>query len=146
MKKRIYIDMDGTLCDYMGRYNLYRKLFPYVEYPQSISGFFSKLEPLEGAVESFKELSKRYDVWILTRPSLKNLHCYTEKAQWVKEFLGEEFLEKLILSPDKSLLIGDYLIDDYGGDGQSEFLGKWIHFGTGEFMNWVSVMNYFKSL
>jgi 5'-nucleotidase len=47
------------------------------------------------------------------------------------------------MSPDKSLLIGNYLIDDQDNANQREFKGKWIHFGSNEFKSWDSVLNYF---
>jgi 5'(3')-deoxyribonucleotidase len=58
-------------------------------------------------------LKENYDVWILTRPSYKNIN-YSEKAQWVLNHLGYDVQEKTIMCGDKSLLKGDYLIDDEG--------------------------------
>lgn len=112
MKKRIYIDMDGVLCDFKFSYDRGLLEEPSQPYPQSRVGFFYDLQPIPGALEAFRTLSLHYDVWILTRPSTKNLHCYTEKALWVKKYLGETALNKLILCTDKSLLKGDFLIDD----------------------------------
>lgn len=138
--KRVYVDMDDTLCDFItpfktGEYKL--------KYPHSKVGFFLDLEPLEGAIEGMNTLMKKYDVWILTRPSIKNTHCYTEKAEWIKKYFGEDMLFKLILCPDKSLVKGDYLIDDDHRHGQTEFQGKHIHFATDEkFKTWPQVIEY----
>lgn len=140
--KRIYIDMDGVLCDYDASYAIQKVTNISIKYPQSILGFYENLVPLYGAVEAFNTLSKNYDVWILTRPSVKNLHCYTEKAIWVKKYLGEKALDKLIISCDKSLLRGDYLIDDQVGFGQEEFEGELIRFGKHPYNNWEKVTNY----
>jgi len=47
------------------------------------------------------------------------------------------------ISPDKSLLKGDYLIDDYDyGKGQDNFDGTLIHFGSSEFKSWREVLAY----
>lgn len=46
------------------------------------------------------------------------------------------------MSPDKSLLKGDYLIDDQGNAGQENFEGEWIHFKTEKFPDWKSVVDY----
>ncbi len=46
------------------------------------------------------------------------------------------------MSGDKSLLKGDYLIDDMNTDKQSEFEGEWIEFGSFKFPDWNSVINY----
>jgi 5'(3')-deoxyribonucleotidase len=90
-----------------------------------------------------KTLQTKYKVYILTRPSIKNIHCYTEKAEWIKKYLGEEMLETMIICPDKSLVKGDYLIDDDHRHGQTEFEGEHIHFSKDEkFMNWKQVVEY----
>lgn len=141
-RKRIYIDMDDTICDYRTKYDDIKAIVPNC-YPQSRPGFFLHLEPLPNAIESIKELNKHYDVWILTRPSVKNLHCYSEKAEWIKDYLGEEWLEKLIISPRKNLMIGDYLIDDAVGFGQELFIGKFLKFGSDKYPDWKSIMEYF---
>lgn len=137
--KRVYIDMDDTLCDFMGPF---RSGDFKLKYPQSKVGFFLDLQPLDYAIEGVKELQTKYDVWILTRPSIKNTHCYTEKAEWIKKYFGEDMLNKLILCPDKSLVKGDYLIDDDVKHGQPEFEGEWLHFGTEKFRNWKVVIEY----
>lgn len=132
--------MDDTLCDFItpfktGEYKL--------KYPHSKVGFFLDLEPIEGAIEGMNTLMTKYDVWILTRPSIKNTHCYTEKAEWIKKYFGEDMLFKLILCPDKSLVKGDYLIDDDDKHGQQDFEGEHIFFGKDErFMNWSQVVEY----
>jgi hypothetical protein len=41
-------------------------------------------------------------------------------------------------------MIGDYLIDDRSFNGASEFKGEWIHFGSEEFINRESVIDYFE--
>jgi 5'-nucleotidase len=51
--------------------------------------------------------------------------------------------ERTILCTDKSLLKGDYLIDDQTNHGQKDFEGELIHFATKEFPNWNSVLNFF---
>jgi 5'-nucleotidase len=137
--KRVYIDMDDTICDFMGPF---RSGDFKLKYPQSKVGFFLDLKPLEYAIEAVKLLQEKYDVWILTRPSIKNTHCYTEKAEWIKKYFGEQMLEKLILCPDKSLVKGDYLIDDDIKHGQKQFEGEHIQFGTSNFPNWKSVIKY----
>lgn len=142
MKKRIYVDMDGVLCDYYGAYKKSISEFPEQKYPQATWGYFLRLCELPDAVESFRKLQKKYDVWILTRPSFRNVNCFTEKAQWVWDHLGFDVLQKTIMAGDKSLLKGDYLIDDQNGAGQDRFEGEWIHFGSEKFPNWKSVIDY----
>ena len=143
-KRKVFVDMDGVLCDFKGSYNAWKREHPEIEYPQSQFGFFSNLAPINGAIETFKKLQERYEVYILTRPSTYNLMCYTEKADWVKRHLGFEVLENMILMPNKSLIDGRdaYLIDDDIHAGQLDFEGELIRFGSEEFYNWKMVEIY----
>lgn len=141
-RKRIYVDMDGVLCNFLKAYLHDLQKNPSQKYPQAQWGFFLKLEEIPGAIEGFRKLQEKYDVWILTRPSFYNVNCFTEKAEWVLEHLGFDVLEKTILAGDKSLLKGDYLIDDQDSYGQSDFEGEWIEFGSLRFPDWNSVVDY----
>lgn len=140
--KRVYVDMDGVLCDYYKAHVKSVKEFPEQKYPQAQWGFFLKLEEVENSISSFRKLQEKYDVWILTRPSFRNVNSFTEKAQWVWDHLGYDVVEKTIMCGDKSLLKGDYLIDDMSGAGQERFEGEWIHFGSDKYPNWNKVIEY----
>jgi 5'-nucleotidase len=141
---KVFVDMDGVLCDFKGSYLQWKKDHPEIEYPQSQFGFFSNLTPIPGSIEGFKKLQKHFDVYILTRPSIYNLMCYTEKADWVKRHLGFHVLENLITMCDKSLVKGEgaFLIDDTVQAGQLDFEGQFIHFGSEQFKNWEAVLNF----
>lgn len=141
-KKRLYIDMDGVLCNFKGAFEKDLLETPSQKYPQSRWGFFLKLEPMEGAIEAFNLLKEHYDVWILTRPSFRNVNSLTEKAQWVWDYLGYDVVQKTIMAGDKSLLKGDLLIDDDNKAGQPEFEGEWLHFGKEKFPDWKAVTDY----
>ncbi len=141
-RKRIYIDMDGVLCNFVALYLKWKREHPEIEYPQSQFGFFSNMEPIKDSVESYLELEKHYDVYILTRPSVYNLMCYTEKADWVKRHIGFHALENLVICCDKSLLKGDYLIDDTKQAGQLDFEGEFIQFGSEKFLDWKTILKY----
>ena len=50
---------------------------------------------------------------------------------------------RLIISPNKSLLKGDYLIDDnVEGKGQEGFEGKLIQYGSTSYPSWSSVLKF----
>lgn len=141
--KRIYVDMDGVLCNFVKAREEALQREPDQPFPQSQFGFWINIEPIEGAIDAFNALSKHYDVWVLSKPSFDNLNSFTEKAFWVNKYFGPKVLRKLILCGNKSLLIGDYLIDDDTRAGQTNFKGNFIHFGTKRFPNWTSVLQYF---
>lgn len=139
MKPRIYVDMDDTLCDFLRAQTEARLKTPQQAYPQAQVDFFRKLKPIEGALDAMKNMDKQFDVWILTRPSILNPMCYTEKRLWVEDHLGIEWCNKLILCPNKGLLKGDVLIDDQPWD---EFEGQQILFGSARFPDWREVLIY----
>lgn len=144
-KKIIYIDMDDTACVFRKQWHVDKEANPDIEYPQSVPGFFLKLEPIEYFLScvAMLEDSGEYEVWFATAPSIKNLHCYTEKATWINKYLGEEYLERLFIAPDKSKLIGDFLVDDCDkGKGQDKFQGELIHFGSDKWPTWIDITNY----
>ena len=141
-RKRVYVDMDGVLCNFKDPFVEAISKNPEQKYPHSQYGFFMNLVPMENAIESFKKLEEVYDVWILTRPSIQNPLCYTEKAIWVREKLGLEVLRKTVMCCDKSLLKGDILIDDTTEYGQTEFEGEFIQFATDKFPDWNTVVSY----
>lgn len=145
-KKRIFVDMDNVLCDYDEAHKKALENNPDIKYPQSQYGFFFKLKPIRHSIKAFNILSKRneFDVWIATAPSIYNPMSYTEKRAWVGKYLGLEVCNKLIIIPNKSLLIGKYLIDDIkeGKANQQDFIGELIHFGSEKFPNWTNVLYY----
>jgi 5'(3')-deoxyribonucleotidase len=47
-----------------------------------------------------------------------------------------------VITHCKHLCEGDYLIDDRGKNGASEFKGERIQFGSDRFADWKSVLSY----
>lgn len=133
--------MDDTMFHYTRKWNDVKKS-TNLEYPQSKLGFYEELEPIENAIDVYNWLDEHFDVWILTAPSVKNKHCYTEKAASIEKYLGVERLDRLIISPNKSIVIGDYLIDDTITKGQLRFSGRLLKFGT-EFKTWLEIKDFF---
>lgn len=144
MPKIIYIDMDGVLCDFDGATVRDKEAYPDIAYTQSREGFYRNLQPIDGAIKAMEALfiAEGVDPYILTAPSIYNPLSYTEKRLWVEDHLGFEWVKRLIISPDKSLLIGNALIDDHTkGRGQENFKGKLIHFGSPKYPTWTSVID-----
>ena len=143
MKRIVYVDMDGVLCDFENAVDRARKTDPDELYPHSAAGFYRSLMPLPGALEAMDRMlsSPDLDLYILTAPSVYNPLCYTEKRLWVEDHLGFEMTKRLIISPDKSLLNGDVLIDDnVNGHGQDRFGGTLVQFGSEVYPNWKSIL------
>lgn len=137
--------MDDVLCAYSVAHADALRADPGVAFPQGASGFFTSLRPIEGAIQSVEELRQLHDVYVLTAPSTRNAHSYTEKRLWIERYFGYAFTKRLILSPDKGLLRGDYLIDDHMcGRGQERFEGMLIQFGSRRFPDWNAVLAILK--
>ena len=58
------------------------------------------------------------------------------------EYLGDAAKKRVIVSHNKNLMIGDYLIDDRTANGAGEFKGELIQFGTEKYPNWKEVLKY----
>ncbi|MGB7345292.1 MAG: hypothetical protein WBD20_13845 [Pirellulaceae bacterium] len=109
----IYVDMDDVLCDYSFAHRTASQAKPEIDFPQSFAGFFRDLRPIAGAIEAVNRLRLVSNLFVLTAPSTRNPLSYTEKRLWIEEHFDYEFTKRLILSPDKGLLKGDFLVDDH---------------------------------
>ena len=146
-KKILHIDMDGVLVDFKAGLAKVHPLIQeeYLDREDEIPGIFSLMPPMEGAVEAFHELSKKYNTYILSTAPWENHTAWMEKLIWVKNYLGEAAYKRLTISHNKHLAIGDFLIDDRPHNGAKYFQGEWIHFGSDRFPDWKSVVNYLSS-
>ena len=136
--------MDNVLVDFpSGISKLSQEVISeYESNLDEVPNIFSLMEPLEGAKDSFKILSQRYDTYILSTAPWKNSSAWSDKVKWVKKYLGESAYKRLILTHHKNLNHGDYLIDDRTKNGAGEFKGELIQFGTDKFPDWKSVCSY----
>ena len=149
-KKRLYFDMDNVLVDFKSgldqvsaeekaRYEDDGTGKPHYD---DIPRIFSMMSPMPGAIEAFHKLAEKYNVYILSTAPWKNPSAWSDKLQWVQKYLGEVAYKRLILTHHKDLNRGDFLIDDKGKNGTSEFEGEWIHFGSERFPDWDAVLKY----
>ena len=74
MKKIVYIDMDNVLVNFKSGIDLLteEQLEEYKGSLDEVPGIFSKMIPVEGALDAFKELSKHYNVFILSTAPWEN--------------------------------------------------------------------------
>ena len=136
---RILIDMDGVLTDFDGEFlKRWRERYPdkfyvpmeerqtfYVkdQYPDELKplvteivlepGFFRDMMLMDGAREALFEIDKLgLELFICTSPLFAYKNCVLEKFEWVDRVLGSEWVKRIILTGDKTLVKADYLIDD----------------------------------
>ena len=143
-KKIIYFDMDNVLVNFQSGLDQLPEevLLQYEGQLDNIPGVFSLMKPLNGAIEAYTILAVEYDSYILSTAPWGNISSWSDKAAWVQEHLGDSAKKRLILSHNKNLNIGDYLIDDRTANGAAQFMGEHIHFGSAKFPNWNSVLDY----
>jgi len=152
----LLVDMDGVLADFTQGvldlmvvhhpeiaplpYEAHTKFEVQDNYPEDLRasirhlceqpGFFKALKPMVGAIEGMRWLvAAGHDVRICTAPLKQWQHCVAEKYAWVAEHLGEEFVRKMILTRDKSLVSGAILIDDRPNPAEHGAQEPpWLHF------------------
>ena len=142
-KEVLYIDMDGVVADFPKKWkDKYGSDLDLYKIPPTPDGFYRDLEVIEGAYEAVKTLSDFFDVYFLSTAEWGNLSSWVDKRVWIEEKFGILGYKKLILSHNKSLNIGKYLIDDRAIDTNLAFTGEFIHFGSNKFPDWPSVVRY----
>ena len=143
-KKVLYFDMDNVLVNFQSGLDQLSEevLQQYEGQLDNIPSVFSLMKPLDGALEAYTILASTYDSYILSTAPWGNLSSWSDKAAWVQTHLGDSAKKRLILSHNKNLNIGDYLIDDRTANGAAQFMGEHIHFGSAKFPNWNSVLDY----
>ena len=144
MKKRVFVDMDNVLVDFQSGLDQQSEqtLQQYAGRLDEIPGLFGKMKPLVGAIDAVHQLNEYYDLFILSTAPWNNPSAWSDKVKWVTEYLDDLFHKRMVITHRKDLCQGDYLIDDRGKNGTSEFSGVWIEFGSERFPDWQSVLDY----
>ncbi len=137
MNQTILVDMDGVLADYSGEFkrrwdckhpdkplaNWENRQYHdidknYPQYTQFINNilmsedFFHTLQPIPRAIQGLERLAQKHPVVICTAPSLRNKACVPGKYSWIEKNLGYEWVARTIITKDKTLAVGRYLLDD----------------------------------
>jgi 5'-nucleotidase len=104
------------------------------------------MPPMPGAIDAFTELAGLFDTYILSTAPWRNPSAWQNKLEWVHTHLGVDrgtpTYKRLILSHNKSLNRGDFLVNDRPHHrGAEEFDGQLIHFGKdGTQKTWPDVV------
>lgn len=148
-KKILYFDMDGVLVDFESGI---KKLPTEIQEQEDkskldeVEGLFGLMDPMPGAIEAVKILVKYFDVYILSTCPWNNISGASQKIAWIKKYFGDApdspFYKRVILTHNKHLAIGDFLIDDRTKNGAANFQGELIQFGNEKFPNWEKITEY----
>lgn len=140
MKKVVLVDMDNTLVNFDLEFgkrwvaarpsdsldmitkrkhfeleqNFSSDLKPLAIEIMSQAGFFIAFEPQPYAIEAIKEMSEAgLEIFFCTAPlPFQYETCVAEKFAWVRKWFGEEWLRRIIITRDKTVVKGQILIDD----------------------------------
>lgn len=152
----ILVDMDNVLADLDGQFlRIWKERYPAVPAPEleerehhwighhfavehdaSVRalvrepGFLRGLPPIPGAIEAIRQMTENgFDVLVCTAPFSHHSTCLQEKQDWINQHFDEEFVNRLIVTRDKTLIAGDILIDDAPEiQGRRKPLWKYILF------------------
>lgn len=156
-KKILFIDMDNVIVDFMsGVRQLHPDIYQrHVELHgendlDEIPGVFALMEPLPNAIESVVQLSEHFDTYLLSSSPWLNPSAWSDKVEWVHRHFGHTqdspLYKRLILSHNKHLNTGDFLVDDRPNNGADKFgylgRGEWIQFGAQGLEDWVAVREH----
>ncbi|MDQ0208793.1 5' nucleotidase, NT5C type [Alkalicoccobacillus murimartini] len=173
MKKRIAIDMDEVMADFIPKHlSLYNQQYNENITVQELHGctleslrpdkediikgyikeptFFRDLEVMKDCQEVIEELTSSYEVFITTA-AMEYPTSFTAKYEWLKEHFPFLSDMNLVFCGNKSIIRADYLIDDnsrhfktFQGQGVLYTAPHNIH-ETGQVRvnNWQEVRNYF---
>jgi 5'-nucleotidase len=135
----LLVDMDGVIADFETEfYERWRRRYPdeYIvepdarrgwnmelQYPEHLRtqvrdvymepGFFSSLKPVAGALEALNVAAAAgFDVRVCTAPMKHHRTCAQEKIGWLHDHLGSDFAHRAIITRDKTLIHGLFLLDD----------------------------------
>lgn len=95
----------------------------------SSPGLYIAFEPAVGSVEAVKEMvAAGLAVFFCTAPHpFQYESCVAEKYSWVRKHFGEEFLSRIIITRDKTVIKGTVLIDDKPSVSGACDKPEWTH-------------------
>lgn len=76
--------------------------------------FFRTIPVIEPAVQQIKQLmhENKHEIFFLTSPMVSNPTCASDKLKWIAEVFGNKWARRTIITCDKTVVHGDWLIDD----------------------------------
>lgn len=173
MKKRIAIDMDEVMADVLPKFlDIYEKEYGRrpaeeeywgkklyeVEGVTELrnvlfeKGFFRDLPVIKGSQEVMRELSERFDLYIVTA-AMEFRNSFEDKYDWLAEHFPFIHWRNVVFCGDKSIIKTDWLIDDHAHNLET-FTGTPLLFTASHNVhedrfhrvnNWEEVREYFKN-
>lgn len=152
-KKILFMDMDGPLAEFekaIGKDLDHPTRGTFETDPEMINpmygeGFFRNLEVTEGAKEYMEKLRKlsSFDIYIASNAMTDEvLYSPSEKYEWLAEHFPW-LVHRVMLTCDKGLLNGHYLVDDYREKWEDKFQGMYLWFDvTNPLKSWQKIYGW----
>ena len=100
-------DIKGwATCDYV-KPECGKHIYDYLSYHK----FYRDLDIIPGAVEVTKELSKYYDIFVVTDAMFTRM-SFKSKFDWLQEFFPHIPASNIVFCGNKGVIGTDYLVDD----------------------------------
>lgn len=106
------------------RYAAFRET---VERAYAHPGLYDSLEPVPGAGEALEEMSKHAHLLFCSTADTQNPTCESDKKNAVSRHYGSTWAKRLILTPDKTVIHGDLIIDDRPDIHGAVSAPSWVH-------------------
>lgn len=145
LKKQIlYVSIDNVLCDFSSTtIKVEEKDIQKNKHRQKLDpDIYAIAKPTAKAINALRELSKMYDIYILSSAPCNNPAIWSAKLEWVIKNLGKEISKRLIISNHQELCKGDFLIISKRDIKKTYFEGRIIGFGSRNFPDWDSILEY----
>ncbi|MGL4998004.1 MAG: 5' nucleotidase, NT5C type [Cetobacterium sp.] len=156
MKSQLHVlvDMDDTIANWSDKYfQTLNEMYPHLKFrsreetvnwdlthdmnPEQVAAiqtvmdlpsFYADLEPIPGAIEALHEMeAEGILVSICSSPWLTNPTCLQDKVDWLERHVGEGWGARIVLTKDKTLVTGDFLIDDKPVITGADSAPQWTH-------------------
>jgi len=84
--KIVYVDMDNVLVNFQSGIDSIteEERESFKDDLDDVPGIFSKMKPVEGAIEAYQELTRHFEVYILSTAPWNNPSAWPDKLLWVK--------------------------------------------------------------
>lgn len=129
--KRIAVDMDGVLADVVHQFLHYHQqdlgvrktaaeingvaefiAFPNGHHHVRTKGFFRLAPPMPHSQEILKQLSEKYEVFIVSAAT-EFPQSLSEKQEWLNEFFPFITWQQMVFCGSKKIVQADIMIDDH---------------------------------
>jgi 5'-nucleotidase len=103
--------------------------------------FYTLVDALPNSIYSIKTLSSKYNVLILITAESNNHTSWNDKPMWIRQNLGKELRENVVLYHYRNLKNAKFLISSKKYS-EPTLRGEYLQLGSEKFPGWNEVLAY----